>query len=261
MNCADTSELICAFADDELDVAMVRQIEQHLHDCPSCRQALDRTRSIKAAAGQAALFYPAPVDLRARILAAAGQADRLTIARRRGPAFWVPLGLAASIALMALGYFAFVDQSAPGQFAVDAQEILDAHIRSLQSPEPSHLYDVQSTDQHTVKPWFDQHVDFSPPVRQLEDEGFPLLGGRLDYIHGHPVAAMVYRRAKHTINLFVWPGESAPGTMEQRGFHFIRWNARGMTFWAVSDLNEQELGRFAALVRESPPAATAPASF
>ncbi len=141
---------------------------------------------------------------------------------------------------------------------MDEPEIVDSHIRSLQSPEESHLYDVKSTDQHTVKPWFDQHIDFSPTVKQLSADGYPLLGGRLDYIHNHSVAALVYGRAKHKINMFIWPGESGQGTSADRGFNIIHWSTGGMTYWVVSDLNTAELQKFTNLIQGNTPPATLP---
>jgi anti-sigma factor RsiW len=118
---------------------------------------------------------------------------------------------------------------------------------------PSHRFDVESSDSHTVKPWFEGKVDFAPPAKDLTDQGFPLLGGRLDYLRDRPVAAVVYRRRKHTINLFVWPSSPAdratPAKASRQGFHMLRWTSSGMTYWAVSDLNEGELQEFVRLIQ------------
>ncbi|MBS0324569.1 MAG: anti-sigma factor [Proteobacteria bacterium] len=151
-------------------------------------------------------------------------------------------GLAVSVALhFWIGRGATADQ-------LEA-ELVDSHVRALMV---SHLTDVASTDQHTVKPWFQGRVDYSPPVKDLAAEGYPLIGGRLDYIEGRAVAALIYRRHGHFINLFVWPGPPV-GTREtssRQGYNVMRWASGGMTYAAVSDLNDQELGVFATLLRQ-----------
>jgi len=132
-------------------------------------------------------------------------------------------------------------------------ELVDSHVRSL---EASHLLDVESTDQHTVKPWFAGKLNFSPPVVDLSQEGFPLIGGRLDCLNQQKIAALIFRRNKHTINLFIWPGETSAATDTKQGFNLIRFECKGMICWAVSDLNTGELQQFVELFQQQKPAST-----
>ena len=131
-----------------------------------------------------------------------------------------------------------------------ADTVVAEHIRALQ---PGHLMDVVSTDQHTVKPWFDGRLDYAPPVQDFQAQGFPLAGARLDYLAGRPVAALVYQRRQHSIDLFVWPigqqFDGGPAEGSRRGYNFVRWTRGGQAFWAVSDLNPAELGEFVRLWR------------
>jgi anti-sigma factor RsiW len=131
-----------------------------------------------------------------------------------------------------------------------AAEIVDAHLRSLQ---PGHLTDVVSTDQHTVKPWFDGKLDFSPPVQDFTDQGFPLQGGRVDVVHGRSVAALVYARRKHSVNVFVWPTDEKDDTPRfgsQQGYQWIDWRKGGMEFCAVSDAAPSALEQLQRLFTE-----------
>jgi len=203
---------------------------------------------LSAAVRNDALRFQPPPGLRQRIHAAVAQtaqaeghvASRQPWFRHSG---WVA---AAAVAIMAL-IFAF---QIPRHRAVDRMiaEITSSHVRSLMA---NHLMDIASTDQHTVKPWFVGKLDFAPPVKDLRTEGFPLIGGRLDFVDARPVAALVYGCQKHVINLFVWPEKSshgaAPSAAESNGYHLVRWSNPQMLFWAVSDLNEKKLLEFTKL--------------
>jgi anti-sigma factor RsiW len=164
---------------------------------------------------------------------------------------WRWLSIPVSLAFVAIMIWAF-EPVLTGPFRNDflTQEIISSHVRSLMA---DHLTDVASSDQHTVKPWFNGKVDFSPPVKDLADHGFPLVGGRLDYIANKPVAALIYHHRKHFINLFIWPSKEGLNlgekTVTHQGYNLIHWNKSGMTYWAVSDLNDSELQEFVQLIQ------------
>jgi len=225
--------------DGELDAAQAAEMEAHRANCPVCQAAYAELAQTRTLLREGRLYHRAPDRLR-RALAA--QAVPAPAPRRRAIAWWrwpvVNLGLGAAVAA-ALAFLVL----APGQTGL-IDQLVDDHLRSLQQ---GHLEDVVSTDRHTVKPWFDGKLDFAPPVKDLADQGFPLTGGRLDYLGGKPVAALVYVHGKHPINLFVWP-QAAPAaktvTAERKGYNLIHWDEDGMTLWVVSDLEKPELEDF-----------------
>ena len=190
--------------------------------------------------GAHARYYEAPPGLERKIRQSLGR-------QQSAPSAWRWLAIAASLLLGAsVAWNVALLRSRVDREQLLAGDVLSAHIRSLAG---THLLDVPSSDQHTVKPWFNGKLDFSPGVKDLE--GFPLLGGRLEYFDGHAAAALIYGRHNHTINLFTWPSPTPTGAGAQtlNGYHLQHWSANGMTFWAVSDLNETELSQFASLYR------------
>jgi anti-sigma factor RsiW len=250
MTCEQAHQLLHAYLDDELDLATALQIETHLPDCPKCRKELEAARAAGRAVAQPAIYYPAPSQLRERLTRAIRseigeaqtprQAGFLTAWWRRPMAF---SGLAAALLLIVCSVLLLAPpRTSRGQI----DDLVSSHVRSL---EADHLMDVASTDQHTVKPWFEGKLEFSPPVIDLSGEGFPLIGGRLDYLDQKKVAALIYRRNKHVINLFIWPGGTAAQVDSMQGFNLIRFECKGMTCWAVSDLNAAELQQFADLFK------------
>jgi anti-sigma factor RsiW len=251
VSCDETANLLSPYLDGELDLVHSLAVEQHLSECAACAEVLRRQRRLRSALGDADLYHRAPDGLRARIHSALqGTAPP---ARHRPPR--VLLALAASVALVALGltvWTAWLAGAGPRAEERLAQEVVAGHVRSLLA---AHLLDVASSDRHTVKPWFNGLVDFAPPVPDLADQGFPLDGGRLDYLDGRKAAALVYRRRRHVINLFIWPDDgpaAEPRPLTRQGYHLIHWAEAGLAYWAVSDLAEDELAEFARLVRQSP---------
>jgi anti-sigma factor RsiW len=249
MNCAEFEVLLHALIDGELDAGHAREVEAHAAGCSACAERLASFRAIQEAVSGAALKEAAPAPLRSRIeasLAAPAKANaavqRFFRPSRRGFFGGFALGSALSAAVAASLVLAVMRDN---QQQTVADEVVSAHIRSLQA---GHLMDVETSDQHTVKPWFNGRVDVAPPVVDLTAEGFTLLGGRLDYIDGEPVAAIAYQRRKHLINLFVAQrlGARHNGALSEaiQGYNVRHWSQAGLDFWAVSDLAGDELDEF-----------------
>jgi anti-sigma factor RsiW len=256
-------ELLPGYVDEELSLSEAREVERHLADCPDCQEVLEQQRHASRQLRGADLRVEAPPELAKRIRAAlplrrslwqrvfgapsssaSGASGSGAVAGRGGASLgWAPLG-AMAVSFGALAWSAGLYLSTPPRDTSVTQELVDSHVRSLQF---DHLYDVISTDRHTVKPWFDGKIDFAPPVIDLAQEGYPLVGGRLDYLNGRAVAVMVYRYKLHPINLYVWPGNEAgatPHIEERKGYHLARWSAAGMNYWAITDAGESELSGF-----------------
>jgi anti-sigma factor RsiW len=247
MNCDRVQLLLNGYIDGELDLVSSLDIEEHLQGCAACSSHYRQLMSLHTAASNKALYRSAPASLEKRIRASLGKAGSTSPARFIFPWTWVTT--TALLAVFLLSIAGFLGRSLfPSQSETSlTQQVQTAHVRSLMA---NHLMDVASTDQHTVKPWFNGKLDFSPPVTDLAGQGFPLIGGRLDYLDGRPVAALVYQRNKHYINLFIWPSTDKQAGLQNstyNGYHFFHWNQSGMTFWAVSDVESAELGIFVQL--------------
>ena len=244
MSCRETIGLIHAYLDGELDLLRNIEIAEHLRDCNACARNLESLRGLQRAVRNSAFRFEPSAGFENRIRAAVRREARVD--SRPLATSWRWLSAAAllvCLVVLILGLAMFRKGQSVDELM--AQEIVSSHIRSLM---PGHLTDVVTSDQHTVKPWFDGKLDFSPPVRDLTQQGFTLLGGRLDYVD-RPVAALVYQRRQHLINLFVWPSTAGPNTTERasvrQGYNLIHWTNAGMNFWAISDLNLPELQEFA----------------
>jgi len=248
-----------AYVDGELDLVRSLEVEAHLGGCAECASEQANLRALRTAFGNGALYYEVPARLERRVHAAVRDARRAEHGRGFALARFGWGGAAAAavvlIAIIARGVLPF----GPAASALTAREVVDDHLRSLTA---NHLTDVLSSNQHTVKPWFDGRLNFTPPVEDL-GAGFPLVGGRLDdYLDNRPVAAVVYRRREHIINLFIFPVEHAAGTLPTsetwKGYNIVHWTKSGMAYWAVSSVSSAELERFAQLLREESPTPLAP---
>jgi anti-sigma factor RsiW len=244
VSCELTQGVLHGYVDGELDAARAADFERHLLSCPECVSALEAQEAMRASIHRAGLYERAPATLRRKLQAELGPPAILPIASTAGirPASWRWLALAATLLLAASLAWKFLPQlSGKSSQAAYAAAIVDAHLRSLQ---PGHLEDVISTDQHTVKPWFDGKIDFAPPVRDFAADGFPLQGGRLDVVRGRTVAVLVYGRRKHVVNVFIWPTterDSRPQSGSQLGYNWVDWRKDGMELCAVSDVNAADL--------------------
>jgi anti-sigma factor RsiW len=243
MNHDDVSRLLGAYLDGELDLTTCMDLEEHLAGCESCRQKMEADQELIAVIqSETPRFEPSPF-LKTRIRAALRPetSQPLPFWRRA----WFSSGVAFAALLILAAYF----YRAPGIPALVREAVAD-HVRSLQV---SHLMDVASTDQHTVKPWFAGKLDYSPQVVDLAPAGYPLIGGRLDVLDNRNVAALIYQRRKHYINLFIWPsiGPSLPGKLYVRnGYHALGWTRSGMNYMAVSELGEQEFADFVKMIQD-----------
>jgi anti-sigma factor (TIGR02949 family) len=282
MDCNKARPLLAAYADQELDEAQAHQLEAHLATCSACSALMQHQTSLSQAVRAHAQPSAAPAELRFSIQQAireeaAAEAASQALAnantrkpplpaqtRRQGstgladrwhrlaswPWAWINFGAAVAFGVL-LGVHVAMAPPALPEFEQLAQQVTDSHFRSLMV---DHLSDVVSSDQHTVKPWFTGKLDFSPTVHDFAAQGYPLLGGRLDYLDKRPVAALGYGHAKHLINLFIWPaGQTASGAgatasqphvLSRRGYQLIQWSQNGMQYWLVSDMNAGDLGQF-----------------
>jgi anti-sigma factor RsiW len=251
MECDRASALLHPLIDGELGFLGRQRLLRHVARCGGCAGQLSELQALQTALRTKLQYHRASPALAARIGAAIARespslapAPRRLFGRRSGisAGFGLAGGLVGAAAGVALTLLVTGTPSRQGD-AVSA--VLDSHVRSLL---PNHLTDVVTSDRHTVKPWLSSRVDVSPPVRDLAEEGFPLIGGRVDYVDGHQVGAVVYRHDRHIINLLAWssPGKAEEGlkTLSRQGFNLMTWRKGGVTFWAVSDLEVAELRKF-----------------
>jgi anti-sigma factor RsiW len=249
VDCKDAEKLLDSYVDRELDVVHSLEIENHLRECGACSERHESRQVLQSALSNASLYFKAPGDLRGKIQSSLRKSAQAEAAPR--VLSWPWLNAAVPLAVAAIAILIFVPLlRGPSAEELLSRELVSSHVRSLMA---NHLADVASSDEHTVKPWFAGKLNFSPQVVDLQHQGFPLVGGRLDYVDNKPVAALVYARQKHFINLFVWPSGSVADAemraISRQGYNIFHWTKAGMTYWAVSDLNASELQQFARLVQ------------
>ena len=245
MTCHEAGPLIHAFVDGELDLTKSLEMEAHLRECKSCALARDEIRALSSSVKDASLRFTPSASFEKRLRSAV----RREAQEKPMKQSWWRWSMAAFAVVVLAVWVTSVILNRPSSDNLVAQEVVSSHVRSLMA---QHLTDVPSSDQHTVKPWFDGKLDFSPPVKDPKEQGFELKGGRLDYIDNRPVAALVYQRRQHLINVFVWPAKSSSKSTTQasvsQGYNLIRWTNSGMEWWAISDLNLAELQQFVQLL-------------
>lgn len=253
MACELSQTQLHAYFDGELDALAAASFEKHLESCPDCKRQLEAEQSLRRSLQEANLYEHAPRGLREKVLS--NHPTNSAPIPLRAPVRPISWGWLAAAAVLLLAIIVGWRQlgRTPGLSSTQlvASTLVDAHLRSLQ---PGHLTDVESTDQHTVKPWFDGRLDFAPPVRDFSADGFPLLGGRLDVVQGHTVAALVYGRRKHIINVFVeksLPDASWNGSGTTQGYQWTAWQNNGFSFFAVSDVSAADLEQLRKLLLQN----------
>jgi mycothiol system anti-sigma-R factor len=274
VNCKQATNLMDGYLDGELDPVTSQNIEQHLRECSGCDRAYKEHQALVRAISAAAPYHKSPAELRERIQSSLRQAtaepstrrvvlhSHPQVIRKQAKSLvtfvempWNWLGLAAAVILAAiLGWNFAPVLRRPDAEQFLATQLIASHVRSLMV---NHLTDVASSDQHTVKPWFDGKLDFAPSVADLASDGFPLVGGRLDYLDKRPIAALVYQRRKHFINVFIWPVDSAATAsteaMTRQGYQLLHWVDSDLNYWAVSDVSDNELLALKQLIHKQTP--------
>jgi anti-sigma factor RsiW len=246
MQCDECGPLLDALYDHELSAAEAAAVQAHLLQCPSCSAKYETLARTSQRVKEGSVRYAAPDVLKARIRGALSQPEARQPTALGSRSSWWRLAVAGlAIAVASSAATLVLVRRGDGSRST-ADQVLAGHLRALM---PNHLVDVASTDQHNVKPWFNGRIDVSPEVPALEAAGFPLVGGRLDYLVGRPVAAVVYSRRQHLISVYSWPEsgtDMSEATSSAHGYHLVHWRAAGLAYWAVSDLNAAELSQFVA---------------
>jgi len=250
VNCDFNRTVLHGYLDGELDATRSAEFERHLEGCRECATTLGSEEHLRSSLQRSGLYEGAPVSLRKKIRAGL-DASTTSRAGIRIPA-WRWLAVSAAILIVAgASWLSWprAGKNSASTVPFTAAEMIDAHVRSLQ---PGHLTDIASTDQHTIKPWFNGKLAFVPPVRDFSDDGFSLIGARLDVLGGQNVAALVYTRRKHIINVFVMPTKEADTYIHEpglrQGYQWRHWRRQGMEYCAVSDVSDSDIYELAQLI-------------
>ena len=249
MTCKETKGLLNGYVDGELDSTNSMSVETHMRGCASCLADVENLHDLAAAIENGLLRFKVPARVKRNVQSAIRAANPET---RRSVFSWRWASvLAAAVLIIALGWGVTTRWTRSSEETLLINDIVSSHVRSTMA---DHITDVSSSDSHTVKPWFSGKLDYSPPAKDLTEQGFRLIGGRLDYLDNQPVAALVYLRSQHVINLFVWPSNSPafkePKELARHGYSLIHWTRAGMTYWLISELNLTELSECARLSME-----------
>lgn len=243
MTCDELKALLHPYLDDELDAGDAASVAAHLDTCPDCAEIYAELKTLSESVAREAKYFSAPPELALRISAALSgpkSARRVMYMPRQ---WWAIAAAFIAVAILSAGLTSYL--MTPSDEDAVEQQIIAGHVRSLMV---NHLTDIATSDQDAVKPWFNGKMDAAPPVRDFAEKGFMLVGGRLDYIDGHAVAALVYRHEQHVINVFVWPEPDEPAVepdyRERQGYNLVYWCKHGTEFWAISDLNRDDLASF-----------------
>lgn len=252
MDCKECNVLLDGYVDSEFDALTTARMESHLQTCSSCQQRLREYMDLRALVKNAVPYFKAPESLRNRLHVELHKADKPRWLEYLYAWRWPSVGAALSgVVLFSVSLVLILNTPSNDDLVV--RDVISSHVRSLMA---EHLTDIRSTDRHTVKPWFSGRLDFSPPIHDLAPHGFVLVGGRLDYVNHRQVAALVYQYRKHIINLFIWPaaGDTSATNFDVsrwQGYAAYEWTQAGMRFWAVSEINENDLSQFANLLRSA----------
>jgi anti-sigma factor (TIGR02949 family) len=248
LDCQESQSLMTAYIDGELDAATAIRFAPHLANCKACADAYRNLTALRSAVKTHGIHYSAPEYLRHRIKSALPRA----VQHKKPVKFpwaWINFGVATACSF-AFAVTLALYMTVPSAEDMREQEVVASHARSLMV---EHLSDVVSTDHHTVKPWFSGKLDYSPTVYTFAEQGFTLVGGRMDFLDQQPVAAMAYRHGLHVLNLFVWPDAEHKDTPQaassRQGYQLVHWSQDGMRYWAISDMNARELSDFVGLVK------------
>ena len=247
--CTDKLLLVHGLIDGELDAAGALAVEEHLKTCDGCHQDYQRLLSLRDRLQTAQLAHTAPDALRARIERSLGGGRDHAEARDAPPPRRSTIAYAGGGLAVAAGVAAVIAWASP--LMSNTARSLDIQLADNQRRAllQDRLTDIAASDRHVVKPWFNGKLGFAPAVPDMTDEGFPLAGGRLDFVDGQPAAAIVYRRRLHVINLFAWKGDTGGPAAQPRmtkldGYSLVEWRANGLSFAAVSDIDLAELKDF-----------------